>query len=73
MFIDANIINPRLLSENVKVHPLMVVAALIGGGAIGGLFGMIIAVPVAAFLKVQLDRYVGKKAGKCGEESGDAV
>ena len=69
MFIDANIINPRLLSDNVEVHPLLVVAALIGGGALGGLLGMIIAVPVAAFLKVQLDRYVSKKAEKVKETS----
>ena len=69
MFIDANIINPRLLSDNVEVHPLLVVAALIGGGALGGLLGMIIAVPVAAFLKVQLDRYVSQKAEKDAKES----
>ena len=29
MFVDGNIINPRLLSENVDVHPLLVVAALL--------------------------------------------
>jgi len=61
MFIDGNIINPRLLSNSVKVHPFLVVVALIGGGAIGGLLGMIIAVPVAALLKIQLDRFVEKR------------
>ena len=30
LFVDGNIINPRLLSSNVMVHPLLVVAALIG-------------------------------------------
>lgn len=57
-FVDGNIINPRLLSENVDVHPLLVVAALIAGGAIGGLAGMLVAVPAAAFLKLQLDRWL---------------
>ncbi|SDW11418.1 Predicted PurR-regulated permease PerM [Lachnospiraceae bacterium KHCPX20] len=58
MFVDGNIINPKLLSDNVSVHPLLVVAALIGGGAIGGLLGMLLAVPVAAFLKLQLDKII---------------
>ncbi len=58
MFVDGNIINPRLLSENVQVHPILVVAALIAGGAVGGLAGMLVAVPTAAFLKIQLDRWL---------------
>lgn len=60
MFIDGNVINPRLLSDNVEVHPLLVVAALLAGGAIGGLLGMLVAVPVAALLKLQLDRYLDR-------------
>jgi predicted PurR-regulated permease PerM len=58
MFADANIINPRLLSHNVEVHPILVVAALIAGGAVGGIAGMLVAVPTAAWLKIQLDRWV---------------
>lgn len=60
MFIDGNIINPRLLSENVDVHPLLVVAALLGGGVLGGIAGMLVAVPTAALLKLQFDRYLKK-------------
>ncbi|MBR7088644.1 MAG: AI-2E family transporter, partial [Mogibacterium sp.] len=56
LFVDGNIINPKLLSTNVMVHPLLVVAALIGGGAVGGLVGMLVAVPTAALIKVQFDR-----------------
>ena len=58
MFIDGNIINPKLLSENVDVHPLLVVAALLGGGVLGGIAGMLIAVPTAALLKLQFDRHL---------------
>lgn len=65
MFVDGNIINPRLLSENVDVHPLLVVAALLGGGVLGGIAGMLIAVPTAALLKLQFDRYLHKlEAGR---------
>ena len=58
MFVDANVINPKLLSDNVEVHPILVVAALIAGGAVGGLAGMLVAVPVAAFVKQQVDRWL---------------
>ena len=61
MFLDANILNPRLLSNAVEVHPLVVVIALIAGSAIGGLAGMLIAVPTAAFLKVQLERWLVRR------------
>ena len=67
MFVDGNVINPKLLSDNVEVHPLLVVAALLAGGAIGGFVGMLVAVPCAALLKLQLDRYLDKK-----ETSSDA-
>ena len=58
MFVDANVINPHLLSESVEVHPILVLAALIAGGAVGGIAGMLVAVPTAAWFKVQIDRWV---------------
>ena len=61
MFVDANIINPKLLSDNVEVHPILVVAALIAGGAVGGIAGMLVAVPLAAFIKLQVDRWVERR------------
>ena len=64
MFVDGNILNPRLLSEAVEVHPLLVVAALIAGGAIGGIAGMLVAVPTAAFLKAELDRWIAMRESR---------
>ena len=61
MFIDGNIIGPRMLSSNVEVHPVLVIVALLAGGKVGGVVGMLVAVPVAALLKLQFDRYVAKK------------
>lgn len=71
MFVDGNILNPKLLSENVDVHPLLVVAALIAGGAIGGIVGMLVAVPSAAFIKLQFDKYLEKKEEKSESEGKD--
>ena len=56
--VDGNVINPRLLSSSIDVHPMLVIAALIVGGAVGGIVGMLFAVPVAAFLKIQFDKII---------------
>ncbi len=69
LFVDGNIINPRLLSSNVMVHPLLVVAALIGGGAVGGFVGMLIAVPTAALIKIQFDRYLERREARLEVEA----
>ena len=69
LFVDGNIINPRLLSSNVMVHPLLVVAALIGGGAVGGFVGMLIAVPTAALIKIQFDRYLDRREARLAAEA----
>ena len=61
MFIDGNVINPSMLSSNVEVHPVLVIVALLAGGKVGGVVGMLIAVPVAALLKLQFERYVEKR------------
>jgi predicted PurR-regulated permease PerM len=61
MFVDANVINPMLLSDNVEIHPILVLAALIAGGVVGGLAGMLVAVPTAAFLKIQIDRWLDER------------
>jgi predicted PurR-regulated permease PerM len=56
--IDGNIVNPKLLSNSVDVHPVLVIVALLFGSAIGGFLGMLLAVPVAAFLRIQFERFV---------------
>ena len=62
MAIDGNVINPKILGSKVEVHPVLVIVALLAGGEIGGIVGMLVAVPVAALIKMQFERYVKKKA-----------
>ena len=65
-FIDANVVNPKLLSDNVEVHPLLVIAALLLGGEVGGFVGMLVAVPLAALAKTLFQRlvdYLGARKG----------
>ena len=42
----------------IHVHPLLVVAALLAGGAIGGILGMLLAVPSGAFIKLQFEKLI---------------
>jgi len=70
--IDGQIVNPRLLSNAIEVHPMLVVVALLFGSAIGGLLGMLLAVPVAALLKIWFDRFVDMAGEAPGRVSGPA-
>jgi predicted PurR-regulated permease PerM len=45
-------IAPRVLGQGVGLHPLMVIFALLAGNQVGGVLGMILAVPVVASLRV---------------------
>ena len=62
MQIDANVFNPRLMSRSISIHPLLVFSAMIAGGAIGGVTGMLVSAPIAAFLKIRFDKYMAQKA-----------
>ncbi len=49
------IIIPRVMGHYVELHPLAVIFAVLCGEIIGGGLGMLIAIPVAASIKVILD------------------
>ncbi len=51
-FIDNNILIPLIYSKSVKSHPLEIYFIIIIGGSLGGLPGMILAVPVYTVLRV---------------------
>ena len=50
--VEGNYLTPKLVGDSVGLHPLWVIFALLAGGALLGLLGMIIAVPVAAIIAV---------------------
>jgi len=47
-------VSPRVLGKGVGLHPLMVIFALLSGFSMGGIPGMILAVPLFASLRVIL-------------------
>jgi predicted PurR-regulated permease PerM len=50
--IDNHFISPLVMRRAVRLHPAAVMLALLAGGTIGGFFGLLIAVPTAAVLKI---------------------
>lgn len=52
--IEGNFLTPKLVGKNVGMHPLWVFFALLAGGALFGILGMFLAVPVAAVIGVLL-------------------
>jgi hypothetical protein len=55
-FIEGNFLTPKLVGDNVGLHPVWVMFALLAGGVLLGFLGLMIAVPVAAIIGV-LIRY----------------
>ena len=50
--LEGNVISPKLMGESVGLHPLWVVFALLACGEIAGVWGMFLAVPLAAVIRV---------------------
>lgn len=45
-----NVLEPRVMSTRLSIHPLVVLLATTAGGIIGGMVGLILAVPVAVLV-----------------------
>jgi predicted PurR-regulated permease PerM len=50
--IDNHFITPKVMQRAVSLHPTVVILALLAGGTVGGFFGLLLAVPVAATIKI---------------------
>jgi predicted PurR-regulated permease PerM len=53
--LEGNVLTPRIQGQAVKVHPVIVFLAVIAGGEIAGIFGIVFAVPALAVLRVLFD------------------
>jgi predicted PurR-regulated permease PerM len=51
-FLEGNFLTPKLVGENVGLHPVWVMFALLAGGVLLGFLGLMLAVPLAAIIGV---------------------
>ena len=56
-------ISPRIMGNRVGLHPLaIIIAVMTGTTLLGGILGGVLAIPLAAALRVIMSRYVWKKS-----------
>jgi predicted PurR-regulated permease PerM len=53
--LEGNVLTPRIQGQALHVHPILVLLAVIAGGEIAGLTGVVFAVPALAVLRVFFD------------------
>ncbi len=64
-FLEGFVIQPKIMGDRMRLHPLAIIIAVMAGTSLlGGLLGGILAIPLAAALRVLMFRYVWKKEGK---------
>lgn len=50
--LENNVVSPQVVGRTLKLHPLLVIFALLVGGELAGIVGLIVAVPIFAVIKV---------------------
>lgn len=55
--LEDQVVMPVVLGRAVELHPLVVIFAVLAGGALAGIIGTLVAVPLAASVKVVLDAW----------------
>lgn len=63
-FLEGNILSPYIVGKSTHMHPLFIMFALLLGEEIGGMIGMIVAVPLLSIVKVaiiHMKTHFGKK------------
>ncbi len=61
-FLEGNFITPYIVGSKISINPLMAIVALLLGGMMWGISGMVLALPMVAILKVILDHSERLKA-----------
>ncbi len=59
--IENGIISPKIIGDRVGLHPLIVIFAVFVGGDLMGIVGMLLAIPVAATIRVILEYFLLRK------------
>lgn len=65
--IKDNLLAPRLMGEFIGLNPIVIFIALLVGGKIAGVLGVIIAVPIAGTIKSTIDTIKVETSTKVGE------
>ncbi|MGM7721019.1 AI-2E family transporter [uncultured Metabacillus sp.] len=53
-FLEGNILGPFIVGKTLHMHPIIIMLALLAGGEIAGVIGLMLAVPIVVILRVIL-------------------
>jgi predicted PurR-regulated permease PerM len=56
-FVEGNLLSPLIVGKTMHIHPITIIFALLIGGEIGGLIGLLLAVPTFAVLRVVFQHF----------------
>lgn len=58
--LENNVVSPQVVGRTLQLHPLIVIFALLVGGELAGIVGLILAVPVFAVMKVIVQHFTSR-------------
>jgi putative permease len=62
-FLQGNVLQPYIMGKEVNLHPLLILSSFIFFGALFGITGIILAIPITGTLKTTLDYYREERHG----------
>jgi predicted PurR-regulated permease PerM len=60
-WVENNVLAPKIIGENMGMHPMLILLSIIIGGGIFGVFGMILSVPIVAITRIVYIFFMEKK------------
>ena len=69
-FVESNIISPRIQGSAVRLHPIFIMGTLVVASSIGGLWGVLIGVPIVAASRDVFVYFYKEWSGGGGAEAG---
>ena len=68
--IEGNLLQPLIMGRQVELHPAVTLLAVTGGGAVAGIVGAFLAVPIAAVTR-RVVRYASPRLAGAGERASE--
>ena len=65
-FISGNILGPRIMGQQVTLHPLVILVVTIAGTLLGGVPGLLLSVPITAILRILIVFFYHRYAAAWG-------
>ena len=70
--LDEAIISPKIVGDSTGIHPVLIIMAVIIGASLGGIMGMLLAVPTMGVIKLFVVKFIEKRTkAKLWEEPRD--